>query len=155
MHLSEPEVARLRDYLLRGGFMWVDDFWGEAEWVNLERNMRRVLPDREWQELPPEHPILETLFPLESLPQIPARDFAIRGWEHDPPWIHRSPAYGVEQPHLRGYFDDDDRLMVLATLNTDIGDGWEREAYGEWYFARYSTVAYAAGANIVLHSLIH
>jgi hypothetical protein len=155
MSLSELEATRLREFLLRGGFLWVDDFWGAGEWRNLERNMKRVLPDHEWQEIPADHPILSTLFPLPGLPQIPARDFAIQGMVHDPPWIHRPPAAGVETPSFRGYFDDRGRLMAVASLNTDIGDGWEREGYGQWFFERYSTVAYAAGTNIVLHALIH
>lgn len=155
MELSDDEARGLREYLLRGGFIWFDDFWGAAEWRNLERNLARVLPELHWREIPGDHPILSTLFPLEGIPQVPARDFALQGMTHDPPWIHRSPAIGVDRPSFRGYFDDRDRLIAVATLNTDIGDGWEREGYGQWYFEKYSTVAYAAGANIVLHSLLH
>lgn len=155
MTLDDAEVAALRDFLLRGGFLWADDFWGLAEWNNWEYEMARVLPEVRWQEIPSDHPILRTLFPLESLPQIPARDFAESGWTHDPPDIHRWPAYGVEQAEFRGWFDDAGRLMAVATLNTDIGDGWEREAYGQAYFEKYSTVAYAAGVNIVLHGLVN
>ena len=155
MQLSEEEALSLRDYLLKGGFLWVDDFWGRGEWLNFERQMKRVLPESGWRDLPDDHPVLRTVFELEGLPQIPAQDFAIRGWPHDPPFIHRYPAWGVETPHLRGFFDEDDRLVVLATHNTDIGDGWEREAYGEWFFETYSTVAYAMGVNVVVYALTH
>ena len=55
--------------------------------------------------------------------------------------------------HFKGVFDDDGRLMAVATHNTDIGDGWEREAYGEWYFETYSTIAYAMGVNIIVYAL--
>jgi hypothetical protein len=153
MELSDSEVAALREYLLRGGFVWADDFWGDGEWRNFEREMRRALPEVEWREIPPGHPILRTLFPLSEPPQIPARDFAEMGMTHDPPGYHRYPASGIEQVAFRGWFDGDDRLLALATFNTDIGDGWEREAYGQWFFERYSTVAYAAGANIVLYAM--
>lgn len=155
MELSSEEQAALRTYLLRGGFLWVDDFWGLAEWENFERVMREVLPEHPWQELPEDHPILTMVFPLPRTPQIPARDFAVAGWLHDPPNYHRYPAHGIEQVNLRGYFDDAGRLMAIATHNTDIGDGWEREGYGEEYFEKYSTVAYAMGVNIVVYALTH
>ena len=98
--------------------------------------------------------VLRSLFPLEGLPQIPARDFA--QWsDHDPPQIHRQPAWGIETVRLRGWHDADGRLVAVATLNTDIGDGWEREAYGEWFFEKFSSKAYATGVNIVLYALTH
>ena len=153
MDLSDEEVARLREYLLKGGFLWMDDFWGWAEWNNVERAFARVFPERTWQEIPAEHAILDTVFELDELPQVPARDFASLG--HDPPEIHRYPADGITPANFRGIFDDSDRLMVVATHNTDLGDGWEREAYGDWYFEKYSTVAYAAGVNIVVYALSH
>ncbi|HVS12772.1 MAG TPA: DUF4159 domain-containing protein [Thermoanaerobaculia bacterium] len=153
MVLSPAEVAALREYLLRGGFLWADDFWGLGEWQNFERAMRQVLPEVEWREIPPGHAILRLLFPLAAPPQIPARDFAEMGMTHDPPGYHRYPASGIEQVAFRGWFAADGRLLALATFNTDIGDGWEREAYGQWFFERYSTLAYAAGANIVLYAM--
>jgi len=153
MDLSEEEIARLRDYLLKGGFLWMDDFWGWAEWNNVERLFAQVLPERAWQDIPPDHEILDTVFELDALPQVPARDFASLG--HDPPEIHRYPANRVTPANFRGIFDDSDRPMVIATHNTDLGDGWEREAYGDWYFEKYSTVAYAAGVNIVVYALSH
>ena len=153
MELSNEEARNLRTYLEKGGFLWVDDFWGAGEWANLERNMRRVFPDREWRDLGKDHGILSSVFPLEGVPQVPARDFFPQ--THDPPWIHRYPAYGVDQVHLRGWFDDQDRLLAVASYNTDIGDGWEREGYGEAYFTKYSTVAYAFGTNVVVYALTH
>jgi hypothetical protein len=153
MDLDAAEVVALRDYLLRGGFLWMDDFWGWAEWANVERVFAQVLPEITWQDIPPGHPIYSMVFDLEELPQVPARDFAALG--HDPPEIHRYPARNVTPAHLRGYFDEFGRLLVVATHNTDIGDGWEREAYGEWYFEKYSTVAYATGVNIIVYGLSH
>ncbi|HEY8520141.1 MAG TPA: DUF4159 domain-containing protein [Gammaproteobacteria bacterium] len=155
MRLSDEEKARLREYLLRGGFLWIDDFWGDAEWWNVERIMADVLPEIRWQDIPADHPVLHAVFDLPGAPQIPAQDFAVRGWKTDPPWIHRQPANRVEPVHFRGYFDDDGRLMAVATHNTDVGDGWEREAYGQWYFETYSTQAYVIGVNIVVYGLSH
>lgn len=155
MDLNAREKERLRQYLLKGGFVWVDDFWGWAEWRNFELIMEEIFPDRGWQAIPSDHPILTSVFQLEACPQVPARDFAISGMKHDPPGIHRYPAIGIEEVNFRGYFDDDGRLMVLTTHNTDIGDGWEREAYGEWYFETYSTVSYAMGVNVIAYVTSH
>jgi len=153
MKLTRSERRRLREYLLRGGFLWVDDFWGWAEWENLEDHMKDVLPEIQWREIPSDHPIFGMVFPLKSCPQIPARIFAIQGWTTEPAWIHKSG--GMEEAHFRGWFAEDGRLLAVATHNTDIGDGFEREAEGEWYFQKYSTLAYAMGINIVTYALTH
>jgi hypothetical protein len=153
MRLTPQEAARLRDYLLKGGFVWIDDFWGTAEWRNLEEAFTQVFPDRRWQDIPADHPILHTVFPLEAAPQVPARDFAYLG--RDEAWVHRYPAEPLTPVNLRGVFDDEGRLMAVATHNTDIGDGFEREGYGEEYFETYSKVAYAMGVNIVVYALSH
>ncbi len=153
MQLSPEEKARLREYLQRGGFLWVDDFWGYAEWDNLEENLKEVLPELTWRDIPSDHPIMNMVFPLEKLPLIPARIFAIQGWKTEPVWIHKSG--GLDEAHFRGYFDKNGRLLVVATHNTDIGDGFEREGEGEWYFQNYSTKAYAVGINIVVYALTH
>jgi hypothetical protein len=153
MELSPAEVVGLRTYLLKGGFVWIDDFWGVAEWDNLAEVFAKVFPDRQWKDIPRDHPILSTVFPLDGPPQVPARDFAYLG--RDEAWVHRYPAEPLTPAHLRGIFDDEGRLMAVATHNTDIGDGFEREAYGEEYFETYSRVAYAMGVNIVVYALTH
>ena len=155
MDLEAEEIERFREYLARGGFVWVDDFWGDAEWGNFERVMRQVLPDTVWRELPDAHPIRNMVFEVPEIPQIPARDFAMMGQTTEPDWVHRGPAGNMVGAHLRGYFDSDGRLMVIATHNTDVGDGFEREAYGQWYFETYSTRAYALGVNILVYALTH
>lgn len=153
MQLTPREITCFRDYLLKGGFVWIDDFWGVAEWRNLEEVFALVFPDRAWQEIPVSHPIFSVVFPVAGTPQVPARDFAYLG--RDEAWVHRYPAEPLTPAHLRGVFDDDGRLMAVATHNTDIGDGFEREAYGEEYFETYSKVAYAIGVNIVVYALSH
>ncbi|HEX7082204.1 MAG TPA: DUF4159 domain-containing protein [Gammaproteobacteria bacterium] len=153
--MTAEEKARLREYLLAGGFLWIDDFWGEAEWWNVEGLMKDVLPGQSWREIPPDHPILHSVFDLTAAPQIPAQDFAVRGWKTDPGWVHRAPATDLQPVNFRGYFDAEGRLMAIATHNTDVGDGWEREAYGQWYFEKYSTQAYMIGVNVVVYAMSH
>ena len=155
MALSAPEMRALRDYLHNGGFLWVDDFWGDAEWASFERAMTGVLPGRRWRVLPSEHPIFHTVFEIEEMPQIPARDFAHRATTAEPSWVHRFPAGSLEVATIRAYTDDDGRLMAIATHNTDIADGWERESYGEWYFERFSTQSYRVGINVIVYALTH
>lgn len=154
MEVDETEARRLGEFLARGGVIWVDDFWGAAEWWNFERVMLAAMPGISWSPLEPDHALLQMLFPLKQMPQIPARDFAA-SMDHDPPWIHRQPATGIEEAELRAFFDDRGRIVALASFNSDVGDGWEREAYGEWFFEKYSTAAYAFASNLILYSLTH
>ena len=155
-NFSPEDADALRDYLKNGGFLWADDFWGDAEWASLERFMKVVLPGNRWREVPIDHPIFHTVFEMDEMPQIPARSFAGRGLQtSEPPWVHRYPAGSLERATMRGYFDDDGRLMVIGTHNTDVADGWEREAYGQWYFERFSTKSYRLGVNVYTYVLTH
>jgi hypothetical protein len=156
MVLNEAERLALRRYLLNGGFVWVDDFWGDAEWQQFAQTMRAVLPGREWQRLERDHPILRTVFDLDDIPQIPAVSFAspVSGTA-EPAGAHKLPAGSLEEAQMRAWVDDDGRIMVLATHNTDVGDGWEREAYGQWYFETFSTKSYMVGTNVVIYAMTH
>jgi hypothetical protein len=156
MQLSSAEQSGLRKYLLNGGMIWVDDFWGDAEWDNFAEAMRQVLPELQWREIGIEHPIFHSVFELKEMPQIPALPFAERGGSTaENPNAHKYPAGSTDVPHLRGWFDDQSRLMVVATFNTDLGDGFEREAFGQWYFETFSTKAYMLGTNIIMYALTH
>lgn len=157
--LTDREVKALRRYLLNGGFLWVDDFWGEAEWYQFERNMKKVFPDINYFDIPDDHPILKIVFPLPTCPQIPAKIFydTLRQ-SFDPPDQHKYPHGGIEgvsQVHFRGWQDSEGRLMVVATHNSDVGDGWERETEAEAYFTKFSVPAYAIGVNIITYAMTH
>ena len=156
MVLSAQEKAALARYLHNGGFMWADDFWGDAEWQQFADVIRDVLPRYEWRVLPPEHPIVHTVFELDGMPQIPALDFAS---PNGPTWesanAHKFPTGSMREPQMRAWLDDDGRIMVLATHNTDVGDGWEREAYGDWYFEKFSTKSYMVAVNVVVYAMMH
>ena len=157
--LTEDEVEGLRAYLKRGGFLWIDDFWGEAEWVNLEDNMARVFPGLAWRDIPKDHAILNMVFPLEQCPQVPAKIF----WDswretYDMPGGHREPTGGIDgvrDVNFLGLFDENNRLMAVATHNSDIGDGWERESENIEFFEEFSTKSYAIGVNIIVYALTH
>lgn len=157
MRFTQAETDALRDYLMNGGFLWVDDFWGDAEWASFERFMRQVLPRSQWREVDVSHPLFHIVFDIDRMPQIPARSFASETLDYtaESPWAHRAPAGSLETPMMRGYFDDDGRLMVIGTHNTDIADGWEREAYGQWYFERFSTKSYRLAVNVITYVMTH
>ncbi len=145
---SNSEVASLRRYLLNGGFLMIDDFWGKAEWDNIYFEMKRVFPEREPVELTLQHPIFNCVFVLKEKPQIPSINVALTGKTYE-----REDAL---TPHYLGIYDDKGRMMVIICRDTDLGDGWEREAENEWYFHEFSEKkAYPLGINIVFYAMTH
>lgn len=151
--LNDPEVRVLRDYLLNGGFLLVDDFWGERNWNHFYKEvLRRVLPGREPEELPLTHPIFHCVFHLQEKPQIPNVGFAVRNRDTGITW--ETP--DGRTPHYRGITDDRGRLMVLICHNTDLGDGWEEESTDPYYFSAFSEPkAYPLGINIIFYTSTH
>jgi len=149
---TEEEIPPLRKYLLNGGFLMVDDFWGVRAWENFERELKRVFPDRETEDLDISHPIFHCVFDLKEKPQIPGIDEALkykgtgRTWERE----------DAKEPHYRALKDDKGRIMVLVCQNTDLGDGWEREGEDEWYFHEFSEKkGYPMGINIIFYAMTH
>lgn len=148
MDLDDAEVSALRRYLLNGGFLMVDDFWGEAEWENLYDNMKRVFPDREPVELPLEHEIFHCVYDLKKKPQVPS----IGHWYNG----ETTERWDAPEAYYKGIFDDDGRMMAVICHNTDLGDGWEREGVDSGYFKDYSEKwAYPMGINIVTYAMTH
>jgi Domain of unknown function (DUF4159) len=149
---SEAEIALLRDYLLRGGFLWADDFWGDEAFEHFTRQIGRMLPIEQYPivDVPPDHPYFHVLFSLPAVPQVPSIQF----WR----WSGgQTSERGSEtaEPHLRAIFDSEGRPMVLMSHNTDIADGWEREAESDEFFERFSIPAsYPLGINVVLYTLM-
>ncbi len=152
MTLRDDEVEALRGYLLKGGFLWADDFWGSRAWDVFETEMARVLPPGQYplKDVGPEHPIYRTMFPMADLPQIPSIQF----WRGSG---GESSERGSDSavPHLRGIFNAKGELMVLATHNTDISDAWEREGEDPESFYTYSPNGYATAMNIMLYAMSH
>ncbi|MEM6469896.1 MAG: DUF4159 domain-containing protein [Planctomycetota bacterium] len=149
---SEPEVEGLRRYLLAGGFLMVDDFWGDSQYANLEYELSRVFPDRQPFEVPLEHEIFHIVYDMEEKPQVPA---ARRGG-YQQSWEYSRDGSDTRTPSYRAITDDKDRIMVFICHNTDLGDGWEREGENEYYFREYSVKkAYPMGINIVTYAMTH
>lgn len=152
LQFTEDEVKALRRYLNNGGFLMVDDFWGEAEWDNFYFEIKRVFPNREPVELPIEHPIFHCVYDLKVKPQVPSIGVAQWGRGEGVTW-EREDAKVV---HYKGIFDDDGRMMAIICHNTDLGDGWEREGEDKWYFHEFSEKkAYPMGINIVFYAMTH
>ncbi len=151
--MSEPEVLAMRRYLLNGGFIMVDDFWGEANWDHFNNEViQRVFPGRQPVELPIEHPIFHCVFDLKEKPQIPSVFFAVRNRDTGITWEEPD----AQTPHYRAVMDDKGRIMMLVCHNTDLGDGWEEEGTDPWYFAEFSEKkAYPLGINIIFHVMTH
>ena len=150
---SEAERERLREYLLRGGFLMVDDFWGSAEWMNWAYEIGQVFDPKEFPmvELPLEHPIFHMVFSLKEKPQVPSIHHWV-GTGGNTSERGRDSAV----PHYKGIFDKNGRMMVLVCHNTDLGDGWERESEHEGYFREISAKkAYPLGINIVVYAMTH
>jgi hypothetical protein len=148
--LSDAEVRRLREYLLKGGFLWVDDFWGTPAWHHWTRLIARVLPEFPIVDVAPADPIRQVLFPIAEVKQVPSI-FSWGGPGSDP------RERGSDSPHanFRAIADAQGRVMVAMTHNTDIGDSMEREGDNPDYFAEYSPAGYALATNIVLYALTH
>ncbi len=148
MYLEEAEVLALRKYLLSGGFLMVDDFWGEAEWANFYENIKRVFPDREPIELPLEHEIFHCVYDLKKKPQVPSIHVWMSG--------HTTERWDAQEPHYRAIFDDKGRMMSIICHNTDLGDGWEREGEDPGYFKEMAEKwSYPLGINIVTYAMTH
>jgi hypothetical protein len=147
---SDSEIKGLREYLLKGGILWADDFWGEYAWSRFTDQMRRVLPQYEAIDIPPDHKILTQPYLVKSVPQIPA----VQHWRRSGGQTsERGPETAT--PHLRAIFDETGRILVIMTHNTDIADGWEREGEELDYFDAFSPRAYGLGINIVMYVLTH
>lgn len=148
---EEEEVVALRRHLLNGGFLMVDDFWGDWQYENFEREIKRVFPDREPVELPLEHPVFQCVYKLTERPQVPSLHNWVRYGET---WEDHGP--GSREVHYKGISDDQGRLMVIICHNTDLGDGWEREGEDPSYFQEFAVKkSYPMGINIVTYAMTH
>ncbi len=157
---SPPESENLREYLLRGGFLLVDDFHGDYQWQQFERWMGQVFPNRRIVDIPPDHEIFSTHFPIEEFIQIPGlRALCLNPGETWELPISKSAAVresnaSRQRPRWRGVLDDEGRVMAIINWNMDLGDAWEH-ADMEEYSAHYTATAYRLGVNYVMYGMTH
>jgi len=146
------ETERLRAYLLRGGLLYADDFWGTRAWEHWAREIGKVLPSDQFPiiDIPLNHPIFNIQYDVDHVPQIPS----IQHWRRSGGSTSER-GYDSQEAHLRGIMDDHGRLLVIMSHNTDIADGWEREGEEFDFFHRFSADAYALAINIVLYTMTH
>ncbi len=154
LSLDDEEVAALRKYLLNGGFLWLDDFWGEAEWATMAEVLKRVLSERSFVELPLSHPLYHSVFDIQSKGQVPNVQLGIQS-EFDP--AHTTwERPDAREVHHRAILDAKGRVMVFATHNTDNGDGWEREGESDYYFHKFSeNISYPLAINVIFYVMTH
>ena len=148
---TTEDAARLRTYLLKGGFLWVDDFWGSYAWEVWEGEIRKVFPANEYPivDVPRDHPMFHMMFDLKtacrrfpaSAPFSPART-SERGADSD-------------TVHTRAIADSRGRVMVFMTHNTDVSDSWEREGEDPEYFRQFSVDGYRVAINVLLYAMTH
>jgi hypothetical protein len=167
--LKEDEIPALRKYLLNGGVLMADDFWGQKQWDNFERNIKKVLPEREFADLPMEHALFHCVFdlkgPLNKLqtPNIqqgirslqPGSDYYGVTWEdyHDD---YDGSGRGAHDMHVRAIFDEKGHIMVIATHNCDNGDSWEREGENDGFFHEFSEKrGFPLGINLIFYLMTH
>jgi hypothetical protein len=143
--LTDPQARKLREFLLRGGFLMVDDFHGSVEWEVFMESMSRVFPDRAVVDLANTEEIFHVLYDVDERVQVPGL-----------PAFNRGVTYEQDGfvPRWRGILDDKGRIMVAICHNMDLGDAWEW-ADAAWYPERYTTLAYHIGINYIIYSMTH
>ena len=143
--LTPAQAAKLRDFLLRGGFLMLDDFWGTEEYNRFYESMRLVFPDRPVVEIDSVDAIFHTVYDLDDRYQVPG-EWALR----------RGTTYRNDgaTAHWLGIYDDQKRVMVAMSFNSDIGDSWEW-ADEPSYPEKYSALGMRIGVNYVIYSMTH
>jgi hypothetical protein len=153
MTFSDEEASRLREYFDRGGFLHVDDFWGPDQAADFEYEISKVFPDRSLEELPLSHEVFRTFFEVDTVMQIPnisnGRRITRNGGQ-GPTWQDSRDT----QPRIYGISDDNGRLMVVITYNSDLGDAWEWMDDPE-YPEKFSGQAYRMGINFIVYAMSH
>ena len=144
---TPEERVRMREYLLKGGFLWIDDNWDPDFESYIRPNLMGILPGARIVDLPVEHPIFSAFYQLDALPQIPALGSWIRNGQDS--------EFGPSTVHYYGVFDEHDRLVVLVSVNSDVSDSWEREGDNQEYFHTYGGKGYALGVNVAVYAMTH
>ncbi len=143
--LTDQQAAKLRDYLLRGGFFMCDDFWGEDQWEAFNESMRRVFPDRPIVDLDNRDQIFHTIYDLDDRYQVPGARYLSTGVSYK---CEGCPA------KWRGIYDDRGRVMAAMTFDSDIGDSWEF-ADDPRYDEKFSALGIRIGVDYIMYAMTH
>lgn len=145
LNLSKKEAANIREYLLRGGFIMMDDFHGTAQWRRFYIQYKKIFPDREPKDIPLTHPLFKCFFKIDKLMQIPAPAAYLSGRMYENDGRHVK---------CKGVYDDKGRLMMMINFNTDLGDAWQNAAE-PYYPHELSNMAFKMGINAIVYTLTH
>jgi hypothetical protein len=151
--LSPDEANALKLYLHKGGFLWVDDFWGEQAWDQWSRELARAMPPPEFtiEDVPLSDPIFTSMIQVKKIPQVPGIGF----WRAAGGQATSERGAETAEPHFRAMRDRRGRIMVVMTHNTDVSNSWERESEDPRYFYQFSIDGYALGIDVFLYALTH
>jgi len=150
---TAAQADRLRKYLLKGGFLWADDFWGSEAWNHWASQIARALPSAEFpiEDVALDDPMLRSMFQIKEIPQITNIQF----WRQSGGTYTSERGQDSEEVHLRAIRDSHRRIMVLMSHNTDVADSWEREGEDPEFFYQFSPRGYALGVDVLLHVMTH
>jgi len=143
---TPEETVRMHDYLLKGGFLWIDDNW-DPDFEYIRPNLERILPAARIVDLPVEHPMFSVVYDVNPLPQIPS----LGAWQR----TGQDSEIGPSTVHYYGVFDDHNRLVVLVSMNSDVSDSWEREGDNRAYFETFGQKGYALGVDVAVWAMTH
>jgi hypothetical protein len=151
--LTAEEAAGLRLYLEKGGFLWVDDFWGDAAWAQWTREFSKAMPPDEYpiEDVPLSDPIFQGMFEVKKIPQVTS----IRFWRATGGQSTSERGAESAVPHFRAIRDKHGRIIAVMTHNTDISDSFEREGDDPEFFYQFSPDGYALGIDVMLYALTH
>jgi len=143
--LTDQQAAKLRDFILRGGFFMGDDFWGPTQWKTFEASMSRVFPDLIPLDLPDSSPIFHAVYDLQNRYQVPGARYLETGSYEK---CQGCPA------QWRAISDAKGRILVALTVDSDIGDSWEF-ADDPRYEERFSALGIRIGVNYIMYAMTH
>ena len=147
-NFKPAEAVALREYMMRGGFVMLDDFWGPEHWEDFLMELHKIFPNRKLEKLSITHPVFHCFYDINEIKQVPGRGVT---WNFG--WGFRldNPDYPTS---VHGVSDDNGRLMMLVNFNTDLGDGWEH-TFDRFYPTRYCNEAYKLGINFIIYAMSH
>ena len=142
---SAAEAKRMHDYLLKGGFLMVDDFHGTQDWQSFMNGMRQVLPDRPVEDLNDNDEIFHVLYDLSERFQVPGEQYVNTGRTYE------KDGYVAKWRAIR---DDQGRIIVAICHNMHLGDAWEW-ADDPAYPERFASLAFRIGLNYIVYGMTH